>query len=196
MTEKMTTGSTTDCDLTLTITKNGLNLLRVAGVSGLLPKTKKEVLQDGVKLKYKLSAHQASFMAMWHGSDIYGISVDIEPEGFTTTMTPLRVQLTDECIEGICAMFIAYEKYHLSDERKKLWNMQLTFVKLVIQVFDKWSAWRTLTAMFLVGYSHKMQLKLLDNITQIKGFVDFEETERIFNIINDKNLGEVQGYKR
>ena len=196
MAEKMTTGSTNDCDLTLTISKSGLKFLNATGVAKLLPKTKKEALQDGIKLKYKISASQASFLAMWHGSEIYDIAVDIEPKGFTTTMTPLRVQMTDECIEGLCSMFSVYEKSNLTDERKNFWNKQLVLGNLLMRKFDKWNAWRTITAMFLMNYYPPLQLTLLSNVTQIDSAIDFAEAERIYNIVNNKNLGTVQGYKK
>lgn len=192
----MEIGSASECELIITISKNGLKLLNSNGVVNLLPKTKKEALKDGVRLKYKMTPNQASFFAMFHKSEMYGITVDIEPKGFTTTVTPLRAQMTDECIEGLCAMFIVYEKSNMNDERKKTWNSQLVLGNLLLKKFDKWNAWRTITAMYLMNYHKPLQLKLLSNITQIDTAIGFTEAERIFNIVNDKKLGTVQGYKR
>lgn len=191
MPRTMMIGSKGYCDLIITISKNGLKILDIAGVKDLLPRTKKEVTKDGVRLKYKISNDQASFLAMWHLSEIYGISININPEG--TTVTATRVQLTDDCIEELCKVFIIYEKQNLTVERRKCWNRQLVMGNLLLLKFDKWNCWRTVTAMAMMKYYPPIQLELLGNITQIDSAIDFSEAERIFNIINDEKMGKVQG---
>lgn len=193
---QMMTGSKGYCDLFITISENGMKLLEATGIKDILPKTEIEKIQGSKILKYKISNGQASFMAMWHLSEIYGITININPETMTTNMTSKRTQLDDNSIEKICSMFIVYEKENLSEERKKFWNSQLVLGNLLLKTFNKWNAWRTITAMYLMNYYPPLQLKLLSNITQIDTAIEFSEAERIFNIINDKKLGTVQGYKR
>lgn len=195
MPRTMMIGSKGYCDLIITIIKNGMKILDVSGVKKLLPRTtEKEVSNDCIRLKYKVTNDQASFIAMWHLSEIYGITVNINPEG--TNMTSKRVAMTDECIEELCKVFIIYEKQNLTVERRKCWNKQLVLGNLLMRKFDKWNAWRTITAMFLMNYYPPLQLTLLSNVTQIDSSIDFAEAERIYNIVNNKNLGTVQGYKK
>lgn len=193
---QMMTGSKGYCDLSITISENGMKLLEATGIKKILPKTSLEKRQGSKILKYKISNAQASFMAMWHLSEIYGIAININPETMTTNMTSKRTQLDDVSIEKICSMFIVYEKDNLSEDRKKLWNSQLVLGNLLLKKFNKWNAWRTITAMYLMNYHKPLQLKLLANVTQIDTAIEFAEAERIFNIVNDKKLREVQGYKR
>lgn len=191
----MMIGSNGYCDLILSITDNGLKLLDATGVKSLIPRTKElERTNTGVMMKHKITNDQASFVAMWHLSEIYGITININPEG--TNMTSKRVQMTDECLEKMCSVFIVYEKKHLIDERKTFWNKQLVLGNLLMRKFDKWNAWRTITAMFIMNYYPPLQLTLLSNVTQIDSAIDFAEAERIYNIVNNKNLGTVQGYKK
>lgn len=188
----MMIGSKGYCDLIITITKNGMKILDVSGVKKLLPRTTdKETLKENTTLKYKITNDQASFIAMWHLSEIYGVTVNINAEG--TNMTSKRVAMTDDCIEELCKVFIIYEKQNLTVERRKCWNRQLVMGNLLLLKFDKWNCWRTVTAMAMMKYYPPIQLELLGNVTQIDSAIDFSEAERIFNIINDEKIGKVQG---
>lgn len=164
-----------------------MKILDVSGVKKLLPRTtEKEKTKDCVRLKYKITNEQASFIAMWHLSEIYGVTVNVNAEG--TNMTSKRVAMTDECIEELCKVFIIYEKQNLTVERRKCWNNQLVIGNLLLLKFDKWNCWRTVTAMAMMKYYPPIQLELLGNVTQIDSAIDFSDAERIFNIINDEKM--------